>query len=132
MTYSNDSLHIYLKPNNAIVSYPLTDIKNHTFNSVSSGINILGESNYFTVFPNPTDRFINIQCNLNNKKSKYVEFYDISGRQIFKSPNYQFNSDFFEVQFDFDSVIQNYKGLLFIKIFEENGQIEFSEKVSII
>jgi hypothetical protein len=131
MTYSNDSLHIYLNTNSKD-SYPLSEIKNHTFTSGSSGINSISSSNYIKVFPNPTNNLINIQYNLTLQKSTCVEFSDISGRKIFKSPYMECQNGILETQFDINSILKNYKGLIFVKIIDEGGLLLFSEKVSII
>jgi hypothetical protein len=131
MTYSNDSLHIYLSTNSK-VSYPLSDIKNHTFNLGSSGINNIDSKDYFQVFPNPTNDFICIHYKLTNQKSTSIELFDMNGCKIYKSPNYKCLDGDFETQFDINSLVNNYKGLLFIKVIDESGLVIFSEKISII
>jgi hypothetical protein len=130
MSFNNDSLFIYLN-SSSIVSYPLATVKNHTFSSNSASVTNINSSDLFKIYPNPTSSYITIEYSLKESKSLCLEFFDQSGRLLFKSPYSKFSEGSVETQMDLTSITKSYKGLLHVKVLSSDGAELFREKITI-
>ncbi len=77
----------------------------------------------FIIFPNPSNGEFNISLeNNNNEKTKFIEIFDIQGRNIFEAQfiDYQYNINIENVN----------KGIYFIKIFDNNN-LQLTEKIMV-
>ena len=130
MSYNNDSLFISLNTN-SVVSYPLSSVINHTFSQNSTGLNDIISSRFLKVFPNPSNSVLNFQFSLIETKTFFFEFFDQSGRSVYKSPLSKYLAGASHTELDICSSLNNYKGLLFVKVIDEDNTVMFLEKITI-